>query len=115
MSSDSEKEDEEENKSEEGGTHEEVEGGEEAPKNLCHGLFAEKRHLLPKISNTALAKKLFKKFVSKETILLLETIQELTLQIDGAEKAKQIESELVKLAMKVLLLYDSKVDIGRIF
>lgn len=59
-------------------------------------------------ATSGIGKQLFKKFVDKETLLLLESFTTLITKECGAKQAKKVKNDIIKIAVKVLVLYDSK-------
>ncbi len=80
-----------------------------SPKNKRKSwLFQKKKAIASKTATSSLGKALFKKFVDKETVLLLKTIKIMVTKEDGPKKAKEINNNILKLAVKILLLYEDK-------
>jgi len=78
------------------------------PKKKSSWLFQRKKAIASKTATSVIGKALFKKFVDKETILLLGSVKTIITLEEGSKKAKQIKNNITKLAVKVLLLYDEK-------
>jgi len=67
------------------------------------------KNVASKATNTAAGKALFNKFVDKETKNMIKSITTIISHTDSEEKAKQTKSDVFRLAVKLILLYQDKL------
>jgi hypothetical protein len=71
-------------------------------------LLKQKKGFASKAATSTMGKALLKKFLDKETRTLLVTLKKLIAQVDGSKKASQINKNIIKIAVKVVVLYQDK-------
>lgn len=67
--------------------------------------MALKKNLAGKVATSGAGKKLLEEFMGKEGKTLLKQLRDLITLQDGKSKAKEIEDNIIKLGVKVLLLH----------
>jgi len=102
-----------------GGTTQTEKSGDSSPgaprKQKGGFLFQRKKAFASVTATSSVGKSLFRKFVDQETLLLLDSLTSLITKEYGSNKAKQVKKDVTKLAVKVLVLYDSKKLIDKDF
>jgi hypothetical protein len=68
----------------------------------------QKKGLASRAATSSLGKVFLKKFVDKETQTLMVTVKKLVAKVDGTKKASQINRNIIKIAVKVIILYRDK-------
>lgn len=83
-------------------------GKKEEKKKKQSRMMALKKNLAGKVATSGAGKKMLEEFMGKEGKTLLKQLRELITLQDGKSKAKETEDNIIKLGVKVLLLYRNK-------
>lgn len=71
-------------------------------------MLKQKKGFASRAATSSLGKALLKKFLDKETRTLLVTLKKLVAKVDGNKKASQVNKNIIKIAVKVIVLYQDK-------
>jgi len=71
-------------------------------------ILKQKKGLASHMATSSAGKQLLKKYLDKDTQTLLTTVKKLITSIDTAKRAKQFNKDIIKIAVKVIVLYQDK-------
>ena len=82
--------------------------GTKAPVKRLSWLDKKKKGLASRAAGSSLGNSLFEKYVDKDTQMLIDSICVIISKENGAKAAKKTKQEILKVAVKILMLYHSK-------
>jgi len=81
---------------------------EKLKKKKSSWFYKKKKAVASKAATSHLGKALLMKFVDDETLMLLNTLKAIITKEGGAKKAHLIKKDIIKIAVKVIMLYEDK-------
>eukprot|EP01121_Diplochlamys_sp_Union-15-3_P005538 TRINITY_DN15880_c0_g1_i1.p1 TRINITY_DN15880_c0_g1~~TRINITY_DN15880_c0_g1_i1.p1 ORF type:complete len:237 (+),score=44.52 TRINITY_DN15880_c0_g1_i1:103-711(+) len=81
---------------------------EKLKKSKTSWYFKQKKALASKASTSTIGKALLTKFASDETLTLLKAVKTIIAKEAGPKKAHAVKKDIIKIAVKVILLYEDK-------
>ena len=82
--------------------------GSDKPKRKLTWLQKKKKGIASRAAGSSVGGALFQKYVDKDTQMLIASLCEIIKQEKGSKEAKKTKEEILKVSVKILLLYNEK-------